>query len=170
MAAVTGPKGSEMPRAVFVGGRADYDRLTPREREERHLAFEAIAEMRRDGISLQAAARRVGTTPGSVRRYAFGSLEKQGNRYRVTAADRSYQRMAVLSTEGLRDVDTRGSRVRSLVSAHWNAVRRFAATGDESVFKPFVSDRVGGVVLATDPDLIEEYLRRGEVSIDDIYV
>jgi general stress protein YciG len=38
------------------------------------------------------------------------------------------------------------------------------------VVAPFQGKRVGGVELATDPDLIEEYGRRGELDIDDIYV
>lgn len=78
--------------------------------------------------------------------------------------------MSVLSTEGLRDVDTRGSRVRSLISDHWRALGRFGATGDVAVLARFKGKRVGGVELASDPDQIEEYLRQGELDIDDIYV
>jgi hypothetical protein len=153
-----------------IRGRADWERLDPAEREARHRAFEALHEMRARGISLRQAAREVGTTPRSVHRYAGDSLILERRRYRATPSDRSYQRMAVLSTEGLRDVDTRGSRVRSRVARHWNAVRDFGATGDEEILQSFVAKRVGGVVLATDPDDVEEFLRRGEIDIDDIYL
>jgi hypothetical protein len=154
---------------VKVRGRRDYDQLTPGEQESRHRAFEAISEMRVRGLSLSAAAKFVGTTPDSVRRYADDALVKEHGRYYATVSDRAYQRMSVLSVDGVVDIDTRGSRVRSLVGRHWNAVRRFGATGDVSLLKPFTGRRVGGVELASDPDLIEEYIRQGEIDIDDIY-
>jgi hypothetical protein len=144
--------------------------LSPSEREDYHRSFEVVAEMRREGVSLHAASRRAGISPSTARRYAGDLLVKEGRRYYPTPSDRSYQRMSVLSTEGLRDVDTRGSRTRSLIAGHWNALNRFAATGDVAVLRPFEGKRVAGVELATDPDQVEEYLRRGELDIDDIYV
>ena len=153
-----------------IRGRSDYEKLSPREQEARHRAFEAISEMRRNGVSLKVAAHRVGTTPATVQRYASGALTKEGRRYKATRSDRSYQRMSVLSTEGLRDIDVRGSNARSLAGRHWGAIGRYAATGDLAILTPFAGKRVGGIELATDPDLIEEYLRRGELDIDDIYV
>ena len=97
------------PTVREVRGRADWERLTPNEREARHRAFEAITEMREHGLSLRGAARRVGTTPDTVRRYAGNLLTKDGHRYRASPSDRSYQRMSVVSADGLRDVDVRGS-------------------------------------------------------------
>ena len=154
---------------IHLRGRRDYERLSPAEQEARHRAFEAVGEMRSRGLSLRAAAEFVGTTPDSVRRHADDALVKEGGRYYATVSDRAYQRMSVLSVNGVVDVDTRGSRVRSRVGRHWNAVKRFGVTGDVSYLKPFEGKRAGGVELATDPDLIEEYIRQGEVDIDDIY-
>ena len=158
------------PQVPRVRGRADYERLTPEQREARHRAFDALHEMRERGLSLRAAAQEAGTTPRTVRRYAGDALTLERGRYRPAASDRIYQRMSVLSTEGLVDVDTRGSRVRSAIGRHWNAIKQFAATGDVHLLAPFEGERVGGVELASDPDLIEEYLRRGEIDIDDIYL
>jgi len=155
---------------VQIKNRPEYEAMSPRERETRHRAFDAIHEMRRSDVSLKEAARRAGTTPRSVQRYAGDLLVHEGSRYRATPSDRSYQRMAVLSTNGLADVDTRGSAVRSLIARHWNAIGRFAATGDVAVLEPFRGKRVGGVELAADVATIEEYLRRGEIDIDDIYL
>jgi hypothetical protein len=163
-------KQSRAIAVIHVKGRADYERLTPGQQEARHRAFEAISEMRREGVSLKTAAHRVGTTPSTVKRYAGDVLTKEGRRFKATPSDRSYQRMSALSTEGLRDIDVRGSRARSLVGSHWSAIGRFAATGDVSGLAKFTGKRVGGIELATDPDLIEEYLRRGELDIDDIYI
>jgi hypothetical protein len=154
---------------VHLRGRRDYERLSPAEREARHRAFEAIAEMRHNGLSLRAAAKFTGTTPATVRRYADEALIKEDVRYYATVSDRAYQRMSVLSNAGLVDIDTRGSRVRSLVGRHWNAIQRFGVTGDVAYLRPFEGKRAGGVELVTNPDLIEEYLRQGEIDIDDIY-
>jgi hypothetical protein len=164
------PRRSVIPGPKIVRGRADYEQLTPKEQEARHRAFEVISVMRKQGLSLHAASQLVGTTPATVRRYASGALIKEGHRYKATRSDRSYQRMSALSTEGLRDIDVRGSVARSIVGGHWSAIGRFAATGDITVLAKFTGKRVGGIELATDPDLIEEYLRQGELDIDDIYV
>jgi hypothetical protein len=153
-----------------VRGRSDYERLRPAQREARHKAFEALNEMRSNKVSLRVAAKKSGTTPETVRRYAGDSLVRQGRRYMAKPSDCSYQRMSVLSTDGVVDIDVRGSRARSLVGRHWNAIRRFAATGDVGALTPFEGKRVGGAVLATDPDQIEEFLRRREIDIDDIYI
>jgi hypothetical protein len=164
-------KGNRKPiKPIKVRNRAEYEQLTPQQQEARHRAFEAITEMRSHGLSLRAASRLVGTTPENVRRYAPEAVTKEGRRYRATASDRSYQRMSALSAEGHRDIDVRGSRSRTLVGGHWNAVHRFAETGDVSILAKFKGKRVGGIELASDPDLIEEYLRQGELDIDDIYV
>ena len=163
------PASGKSIKPIFVRGRQDYEELTPAEQEARHRSYEVIAEMRK-GLSLYGASHLVGTTPDTVLRYASAEVVKEGRRYRVTPSDRSYQRMSVLSTEGLRDIDTRGSRTRFLISGHWNAVGRFLATGDVSLLAPFRGKRVGGVELATAPELIEEYGRQGELDIDDIYV
>ena len=57
-----------------------------------------------------------------------------------------------------------------MIGRHWNAIQQFAATGDEGALAPFTDKRVGGVELATNPDQVEEYLRRGEIDVDDIYL
>ena len=55
-------------------------RLTPSQREARHRAFEAVGEMRAQGISLRAASEFAGSTPATVRRYANEALVKEGGR------------------------------------------------------------------------------------------
>lgn len=153
---------------IYIKNRAEYDALSNADREDLQLAYDVINEMNR-GLSLTAAAAKVGTTPAKVQRYASDSLVRVNGRYQ-TKPDRSYRRMSVLSVDGVVDVDTRGSRVRSTIGSHWNAVRQFGATGDVALLEPFEGARVGGVVLATNPDLVEEYLRQGGLDIDDIYV
>jgi hypothetical protein len=104
-----------------------------------------------------------------VRRYASAALIKDGRRYAASATDRLYTRMAALSTGGLVDVDVRGSKVRTLIALHWNAVQQFSITGDASTLAPFKGKRAGGIELASDPRMVEEFWRQGDLDVDDIY-
>lgn len=126
--------------------------------------------MRDRDLGLAPGAAAVGTTPANVKRYAGEALVKERGRYHATPSDRSYHRMSVLSTRGVVEVDTRGSRVRSLIGRHWNAIRLYGAIGDTTLLAPFNGRRVGGVELATDLDQIDDYLSQGELDVDDIYV
>jgi hypothetical protein len=79
-------------------------------------------------------------------------------------------RTVVIVSEGQqRSVDLRGSRQASRVGAYWNAVGRFLDTGDTSLLKPFRGLRVGGFVLETDPDLLEDLALRSQLGFEDIY-
>ena len=92
-----------------------------------------------------------------------------GRRYRAAAVDRIYRRMVVLTPEGRREVDVRSSRQASRVAAHWNAVDAYLRTGDGRGLRRFRGLQVGGAVLVSDPAQTEEFARRGELAIEEIY-
>ena len=152
-----------------VTGPASFDRLRPATREARFRALEAVSRMRSESLSLSAAARASGTTAATVRRYAAGGLTQHGRRTVATTSDRIYRRMVVLTPDGPREVDVRSSAQASRVGAHWNAVDAYLRTGNARALRKFASIRIGGLALATDPEQIETYARRGELAIDDIY-
>jgi len=87
----------------------------------------------------------------------------------ATTTDRMYRRMVVLTPEGPKEVDVRSSAQASRVGAHWNAVDAYLRTGDKKGLRKFANIRIGGVGLATEPETLEAYARRGELAIDDIY-
>jgi hypothetical protein len=152
-----------------VTGPASFDRMRPTTREARFRALEAVSLMRSEHLSLTAAARAAGTTRATVRRYAAPALTQQGRRTVAKPTDRIYRRMRVLTTDGVQEVDVRSSRQASRVGAHWNAVDAYLRTGNARALQKFASVRIGGMALATDPEQIETYARRGELAIDDIY-
>lgn len=152
-----------------VTGRASYDRLRPAERAARKRALDAVARMRSAKVPLRVAATAAGTTPATVLRYAPSALTRQGRGYTVAPTDRLYRRMAVLTANGRAEVDVHSSGQARRVAAHWNAVDAYARTGDQTVLAPFRRTRVGGQLLLTDPDGIERWATRGELSIDEIY-
>ena len=57
----------------------------------------------------------------------------------------------------------------SLIGEHWSAVGHYLATGDDSRLRRLEGRRVAGITLLTDPDAIEEWERRGELAIEDVY-
>jgi hypothetical protein len=152
-----------------VTGAASWRRLPESSRDARLRAFDALAWMRADGLTLSAAAAAAGTTPATVRRYVGSELSRDGRLWQASRADRLYRRMAVLSDQGRVDVDVRGSRAASLIGRHFNAISRYLATGDGSMLAPFRGQRVGGVELVSDPNRIEQLAARRELDIDDIY-
>jgi len=162
---------AEQQRAPrFVGNRAALAALHPREREARRAAFDALTLMRRDGLSLGAAAERAGTTPAAVLRHTGPALELERGRYRARPADRLLRVMRVLGPGGVEhEVEVRGSRAASLVGEHWAAIGVYLQTGDDSRLQALEGKRVAGIWLETDPDAIEEWARRGELEIEDIY-
>ncbi len=156
------------PRLASTG--AQIAALRPSERLARRQALEALSLMRREGLSLERAAARANTTPNAVRRHAGPALVlARTGRYRPTPDDQLYRVLSVLTTEGLVELALPTSREASLVGRHWAAIGRFLETGDASRLREFEDQSVGGFVLETDPDVIEELARRGELSFEDIY-
>ena len=137
--------------------------------EARRRALDAVGLMRREGLSLTAAARKASTTPATVRRHAGAALDQTSRRVRVKPLDRMRLRMAVLTPGGMVDVETRTSGQRTLISEHSNAVRRFVNTGDATALAKFRGRQVAGVDFETDLAAIEAWGRIGEIDLDDIY-
>jgi hypothetical protein len=153
-----------------VRGVRQLKALSPLERETRRAALDALNRMREEGLSLSKAARRAGTTPGAVVRHAGSALDLTGSRYQARVSDRLLRVMTVLGEDGVEhEVVVRGSRVASLVGAHWSAVGHYLKTGDDSRLRRLKGKRVAGVELETDPTAIDLWERRGELEIEDIY-
>lgn len=144
--------------------------LRPAAREGRAKALEAVGLARRENLTIRTAARRTGVSIGTVRKYASPALTTDAfGRLVATGADRLYRRVKVIGPEGDVFVNTRGSRRASTVGEYWNAVRHYLSTGDEGPLERFRGRRVAGVELETEPDVIDELSRRGEVSFEDLY-
>ncbi len=89
----------------------------------RNRALDAVAKMRRNGMSLTRAAREARSTPDAVRRYAGNALEQQGSRWVAKPNDRLLRRQLTTiigihgePVEAL--VETRSSRQSSEIGQH----------------------------------------------------
>jgi hypothetical protein len=146
---------------------------TGRGREAHNRALKAAADMRRERLSLTAAARRNNTSPRTVLKHTPGNFSKVGasRRWKVRAGDTYASEMQVLTAQGLRTITVRGSKQRSIIGQHHNAVRRFLAEGEdaEAELLGFHGLAVSEHELLADPDAIGDMGERGELDEIDIY-
>ncbi len=120
-------------------------------------------------ISLSEAARRAGTRPGAVHRYAGDALARRGTQWRVTSRDRIYRPMIIYSNGQVVPVDVRSSRKATEVSDYHRAVGHYLETGDEEPLRAFFGKSVSGFEYETDSDVLDEMGRRGQLDIESIY-
>lgn len=140
--------------------------------EARLRAAHAISVQRANPTwSLTRAAYEAHTTVGTVRRYMPNAVTRDGRgRWRVTAADRERFVMTVITVEhGATAVTVAGSRKRSLVGAHHAAIGAYLATGNRERLDALAGKTVAGLTLQTDPAVIRELYRTGELSFLEIY-
>lgn len=162
---------NEKARALGFASYADQRRSAAHSQadEIRSRALEAVSDMRRNRRSLTAAAKRAGTTPQTVKRYAGSALDTDGRRVRAKPSDRIGARMVMLSDSGMVEVATRSSRQREQISRHWAAVSTYQATGNPEPLRRFATTSIAGHRFATDTDQIERWSRTGEIDLEDIY-
>jgi len=145
-----------------------------REAHARERALAVLSAMRRERISLKAAAKIEGTDPSTVRRYVGSALRKSGpgGRYRATAYDRISRTMAILTPQGEQVVTVRNSRDASRIGEHMNAVRAYAR-GDFSALARFEgqSIRANGITypLITDRKILDELARADVLAVEGLY-
>ena len=143
--------------------------LRPAEREGRQKAFRVLSRVRR-GQTLTAAARAEHTTRNSVEKWVGTQLGRgPGGRVVATPSDRISRGMDVLTVDGLQNLRVSSSRQRSLVASHWNAIRAYRDHGKLQPLRTFQGKGVAGQLFECDYDVIDEWARRGELEIEDIY-
>jgi hypothetical protein len=163
------PTSSKMLDAYPRAARQGYDR-----------SVRALGLMRRDGVSLDVAARREGVPGDVVAQFGAGgrgapeqrrALQRQRDgTYTTRSADRMLRPMNVIQAGvGSVVVDVRGSRAASTVGSYFNAVDHYLDTGDDGPLRRFVGVKVGGVELETDPETIEALAFAGLIDFESIY-
>ncbi len=90
--------------------------------------------------------------------------------WHATAADRERFTMSVTTVEhGTGQVTVAGSRKRALVGAHHAAINSYLATGERERLDRLRGKTVAGLTLETDPSIIRQLFRQGELSFLEIY-
>jgi hypothetical protein len=147
-----------------------------REAHAREKALAAVARMRRENLSLSAAAKVEGTHPRTVRRYAATALERAGRRglFRAKASDRIARRLNFVTPQGSIEIVVRSSRIASNIGEYLNAVRKYVNTGDTSALARFRNKAfrsADGVEheFTTEPALLDSLARAGILAIEGLY-
>ncbi len=149
---------------------------TKREVEARERALAAVARMRREKLSLSAAAKAEGTHIRTVRRYAGTALERPGRRglFRAKASDRLSRSLNFPTPLGQQVVVVRSSSTASAIGEYLNAVRKYLNTGDTLPLMPFRNKSfrsADGVrhEFTTDPGLLNRLGDAGILEIEGLY-
>ncbi len=75
----------------------------------------------------------------------------------------------VLTTGGMITLSGLGDAEATEVGRHWNAVRRYLETGEDTALAEFQRSFIRGRELAASAALVEWFAVRGEVSFESIY-
>lgn len=166
--------GGKQPQRGVRGdptGRPPHPRSAPSLRAERRAV--GALRLMRQGKSLTAAARAVGSDPRTVRKYVGKALRHREGIYHPIPVDRMRRPMRVLTPAGLLVVDVWSSRTASRLAKYWGAVDHYLRTGDRRRLAPFAGKRfrAQGQVIAfvTDSRLLEQLANAGEVRFEDLY-
>lgn len=143
----------------------------PRNRREqiaRERALAALSVMRREKLSLTAAAKAAKTDPETVQRYVGSALvrETPRGRYHARPYDRIPRVVNFHTPKRSVSVTVNSSRTASLIAEYRNAVKKYLNNqADESVLQPFGGKtfRAGKQTyeFVTDPKGIAEFGESG---------
>jgi hypothetical protein len=171
----------QLRRPQPVKSRAGLLGLRSREADERTKALRALSELRRDpSIGIREAARRAGTTPNQVYRWAGDALEKRSGRWRATEKDRLARRMKMMTAAVAEPVALviTDSHTASKIADHANIIHAYV-TGKierseairrlQRFRRDYVQVEKLRYAFLTDIDEIERRYRLGLLSFEDLY-
>jgi hypothetical protein len=162
-------------RSIRIPGPKALAALSAPSQQTFYAGGEAVSYSRRHGVPIRQAiedlnSEGVPATWYGVRRYHGHDLIRgpRGALY-AASSDRSYHGdMKIVSTGGVVVRPVRGSRARTRVANHANAIQA-SLLGDSSALRSFRGQRVAGVELEADPDVIARLSASGELDPFDLY-
>jgi hypothetical protein len=153
-----------------ISTRADLEALSVEDQEDRVLAADVVAAMRKESWSLTEATRDTNASPELVQRWASDALmqTEDGEFFALDTDDLAFL-MRLVSTEGVVEVLVRGSHTRSLIGSHHSAVGRSLFDGNRARLAEFAQYRIGAYRFESDLDRLVELWRRGQLDYLEIY-
>lgn len=140
-------------------------------RPARLRALAVLSRMRKDRVSLAAAARLERTTVRNVRKQVGTALKRDSGskRYAAKPGDTFRRDLSIFSPDGYVDKIVRSSKQAQLASQHLNAIQQFLKNGNPDLLRPFIGKLVGGIELLVDPARIREFAEADLVRMDALY-
>lgn len=80
-----------------------------------------------------------------------------------------FDRMRILTDEGVIETLVLSDEVASRIGSYWNAVRRYLYTGDTEQLAEFDDESINFHRLLNDPDRIDDWARLADLDLDGIY-
>jgi hypothetical protein len=149
--------------------------MASRQREAYERALKAISLMRREDMSLRAAAHEAGTQQDTVRALAGQALIRtRRGRWEARPRDRLERRMLLYDRKGTIFVTVRSSATASRIGEYHNAVKKSLETGNRSKLRPFRGKSIVDAKgkhhrFVTSPTVIRRLARAGEFRFESIY-
>jgi hypothetical protein len=134
----------------------------------------AIARMRKEGISLRKAAQEGKVSPRTVIKRAASALRKgKSGRYAAKTSDRLVRPLMIPTPQGPQEIEVRGLKAASLLGRYWVAVDNYFERGDTSV-KKFQGQSITAVdgtkyPLLIDLDVLNRLGYAGVLSFESLY-
>jgi hypothetical protein len=148
------------------GGRPISDRTF----EAKKRAFHAIARMRGDGLSIEAASREEGTTPATVKKYLPAALRRsKSGRWVATKSDRYIRLIRLPDVHGPTIVPAHGFKEAQFASAYLASLNRWARTEKAYELAPFHGKKIGNFKLITSSRTLKALADAGLLQIDSLY-
>ena len=144
--------------------------LSDRAFETKKRAFDAIARMRHDGLSLDAASREAGTTPAAVRKRLPAALRRsKTGSWAATKSDPYVRFITLPSPHGPVTVRARGSEEVRFASAYLSSLARWTRKEKAYELAPFHGKKVGEFALVTEPRVLRALRDAGLLQLDSLY-
>jgi hypothetical protein len=141
-----------------------------RQFEAERRASDAVARMRRDHLSLNAAADEAGTTPTTTRKYRGAALRRsKTGRWVATKSDRYVRLLSLPGAHGPVIVRVHGSKEAQFASAYLSSLARWARTEKAYELAPFHGKKIGDFELLTAPRVLRPLRDAGLLQLDSLY-
>jgi hypothetical protein len=150
--------------------REFFDEMSDWEFEMSNRALRAISRMRREKLSLSAAAREEGTTTATVRKLLPKALRRsKSGRWIATKNDHYVRVLRLPGVHGPVTVFARSYSEAQLASAYLASLNRWARTEKPYELASFRGKRVGGFELITAARVLRPLRDAGLLQLDSLY-
>jgi hypothetical protein len=144
--------------------------ISDRSFEAKNRAFHVIARMRRDGLSLQHAAREENTTSATVRKHLPAALRRsKSGQWVATKSDCYLRFLSLPGPHGPVMVRARGSKQAQFGSAYLASLSRWQRTEKAYELGSFHGKKVGDFKLITASRTLRALRDAGVLQLDSLY-
>lgn len=153
-----------------ASSKSHQGRLSDRSFEAKRRAFDAVARMKREDLSMRDAAREAGTTTTTILKYLPRAVRKAKNgRWTATKSDRYLRMLSLPGPHGPVTVRARGSKEAQFASAYLASLSRWSRTEKPYELAPFHGKKIDDFELVTSSRTLQALRDAGLLQLDSLY-